>query len=103
MPLTDDAPTLSIGALSVDASHGLWVGTGEHNVNSDSYTGVGVLYRAAGSSRFVRVGGDELQNTTVGKLVFDNGYVLAATNHGVYRHPAGSTSGAWTPVLKQGI
>src|SRR5262249_36835289 len=26
-PLTDDAPTLSTGALLVDSSHGLWVGT----------------------------------------------------------------------------
>jgi hypothetical protein len=28
-PLTDDSPTLSIGALAVDPGHGLWVGTGE--------------------------------------------------------------------------
>ncbi|TMM21018.1 MAG: glycosyl hydrolase, partial [Actinobacteria bacterium] len=30
-PLTDDAPTLSVGALAIDPSHGLWVGTGEAN------------------------------------------------------------------------
>src|SRR6266700_933963 len=45
-PLTDDAPTLSTGALLVDPSHGLWVGTGEGNTNSDSYAGTGVLYSA---------------------------------------------------------
>src|SRR5918911_1048050 len=70
-PLTDDAPTLSIGALGVDTSHGLWVGTGEANTNSDSYSGVGVLYKAAGSRTFARVGGAELQGTTIGRIVFD--------------------------------
>src|SRR5439155_13191374 len=81
-PLTDDGPSLSIGALGVDSSHGLWVGTGEANTNSDSYLGVGVLYKASGSSTFVRVGGDELQNTTISTLAFDNGSVLAATDRG---------------------
>src|SRR5205823_6576287 len=50
--LTDDAPTLSVGALAVDSAHGLWVGTGEANTSSDSYAGIGVLYKAAGSSTF---------------------------------------------------
>jgi hypothetical protein len=102
-PLTDDAPTLSIGALAVDSNHGLWVGTGEANTNSDSYAGIGVLYKASGSSTFVRVGGDELNNHTIGKIVFDNGYALAATSAGLYRHSTSSTSGAWAPVLKQNI
>jgi hypothetical protein len=102
-PLTDDGPSLSIGALGVDGNHGLWVGTGEANTNSDSYLGVGVLYKASGSSTFVRVGGDELQNTTISRLAFDNGYVLAATDKGLWRHSVSTTSGAWTPVLKQGI
>ena len=102
-PLTDDAPTLSVGALAVDSSHGLWVGTGEANTSSDSYAGVGVLFKAARSSTFVRVGGDELQNVTIGRLVFDNGYVLAATSKGLYRHLVSRTTGAWTPVLKQNV
>src|SRR5439155_24038283 len=102
-PLTDDAPTLSVGALAVDSAHGLWVGTGEANTSSDSYAGIGVLYKAAGSSTFVRVGGDELQNTTIGRIVFANGYALAATSRGLYRHSVSTTSGAWTPVLKQNI
>ena len=103
-PLTDDAPTLSVGALAVDASHGLWVGTGESNVNSDSYSGIGVLYRsAARHANFVRVGGDELQNDTIGRLVFSNGYVFAATNRGLWRHAVSTTSGAWQPVLAPGI
>src|SRR5207247_7053878 len=59
-PLTDDAPTLSIGALAVDSSRGLWVGTGEFNTSADSYSGIGVLYKSVKSSTFVRVGGNEL-------------------------------------------
>ena len=102
-PLTDDAPTLSVGALAVDAAHGLWVGTGEANTNSDSYSGIGVLYKAAGSSTFTRVGGSELQNMTIGRIVFDNGYALAATSRGLYRHSTSTTSGAWQAVLKSGI
>ena len=102
-PLTDDAPSLSVGALGVDANHGLWVGAGEANTNSDSYLGVGVLYKATNSSTFVRVGGDELQNTTISRLAFDNGYVLAATDKGLWRHSVSTTSGAWTPVLAPGV
>ena len=102
-PLTDDAPTLSTGALLVDPSHGLWVGTGEGNTNSDSYAGIGVLYSADGGATFSRVGGDELNNHTIGRLAFDNGFVLAATSRGLYRHSATTTSGAWTPVLKEGL
>ena len=99
-PLLDDSPTLSIGAVSVDASHGLWVGTGEANTSSDSYAGIGILYSGDGGANFARVGGGELQNTLVGKIIFVNGWALAATSKGLYRHPANTTSGAWTPVLK---
>lgn len=102
-PLTDDAPTLSVGALAVDSSHGLWVGTGEANTNSDSYSGTGVLYKAARSSTFVRVGGAELDNATIGRIVFDNGYALIATSRGLFRHSVSTTSGAWQPVLKNGL
>ncbi len=87
-PLTDDAPTLSIGALAVDPGHGLWVGTGEANTNSDSYAGVGVLFSSNGGANFSRVGGDELNNHTVGRLVYDNGSILAATSRGLFRHSA---------------
>jgi hypothetical protein len=102
-PLTDDAPTLSIGALGVDNRHGLWVGTGEANTNSDAYAGVGVLYKPSGSSTFVRVGGTELQGSTIGRIVFDAGYVLAATSKGLFRHSVTTTSGGWTPVLAPGV
>jgi hypothetical protein len=102
-PLTDDAPTLSTGALAVDSSHGLWVGTGEANTSSDSYSGIGVLHKSATSSTFVRVGGDELNNHTISRIVIDNGAVLVATNRGLYRHSITPSSDPWTPVLKQNV
>jgi hypothetical protein len=99
-PLLDDSPTLSIGAVSVDSSHGLWVGTGEANTSSDSYAGIGILYSGDGGANFTRVGGDELQNALVQKIIFRGGWALAAMSTGLYRHPANTTSGAWTAVLK---
>jgi len=102
-PLTDDAPTLSVGALLVDPSHGLWVGTGEANTSADSYAGTGVLYSNDGGATFSRVGGDELNNHTIGRLAYTNGAVLAATSRGLYSHSATTTSGAWTPVLAAGV
>ena len=104
-PLTDDAPTLSIGALAVDTSHGLWVGTGEANASADSYAGIGVLYSGDGGANFSRVGGNELDNHTISRLVYTNGAILAATSQGLYRHSAAPAtfSQAWTPVLKEGV
>jgi hypothetical protein len=101
-PLLDDSPTLSIGAVAVDANHGLWVGTGEANTNGDSYAGIGILFSADGGATFDRVGGEELQNSLVARIVMDGGYVLAATSTGLYRHPVGTTAGAWNAALKPG-
>jgi hypothetical protein len=102
-PLTDDGPTLSIGALAVTPDHTLFVGTGEANTNSDSYAGIGVLRSTDGGATFVRVGADELNNHTVSRLVVDNGSVLAATSRGLFRHSATTATGAWTPVLAAGV
>ena len=99
-PLLDDSPTLSIGAVSIDSNHGLWVGTGEANTSSDSYAGTGVLWSGDGGANFTRVGGDELQNALVQKIIFVNGWAFAATSTGLYRHADNTTAGAWTPVLK---
>ncbi|MCW2691966.1 MAG: hypothetical protein JWM67_570 [Mycobacterium sp.] len=104
-PLTDDAPTLSIGALAVDpADHSLWVGTGEANTNADSYLGTGVyrldlqtgqLQLTAGS----QVGGSALLNHQVYAIRFDGaGGVYAATDRGLYRTTSGG-GGTWTRAL----
>ncbi len=101
-PLTDDAPTLSTGALAVNpADHSLWVGTGEANTSSDSYAGIGVLRSADGGATFTRVGGDELFNHLIGRLTFDGqGNVFAATSMGLYKRSATDLTSSWTRVLK---
>ena len=87
-PLLDDAPTLSIGAVSVNpADHSIWVGTGEANTSSDSYAGIGVLRSTDGGATWSLVGGSELENHLIGRLVFDGqGNVFAATSQGLYEH-----------------
>jgi hypothetical protein len=102
VPLLDDAPTLSIGALAVNPDdHAIWAGTGEANTSSDSYSGIGVLRSTDGGATWFRVGGEELQNHLIGRLVFDGqGNVYAATSMGLYRHSADTAAGAWTLLLK---
>jgi hypothetical protein len=103
-PLTDDGPTLSIGSLLVDDHHGLWVGTGEANVSSDSYAGTGVLYSNDGGANFTHVGATEdLFNHTIGRLALGNGLVFAATSQGLYSHDATPSTDAWTALIKAGV
>ena len=101
-PLLDDSPTLSIGGcVRSTPVTGSWVGTGEANTSSDSYAGIGILYSGDGGANFTRVGGEELQNSLVGKIIFKNGWAFAAKSTGLYRHPVNSTSGAYRlAVLK---
>lgn len=97
----DRQATLSIGALLTTPGHALWVGTGEANTNSDSYRGVGVLRSTDRGRSFRRVGGNQLLNSQIFRLVDDHhGYVYAATSRGLWRHRSGTTRGAWTLVLK---
>src|SRR5207302_11301426 len=67
-PLTDDAPTLSVGALAVDPSHGLWLRTREANTSGDSYAGIGDLYSGDGGAPHSRAGGNELHNHPIRRL-----------------------------------
>jgi len=99
-PISDALPTLSTGDLQYDAaSNTLWYATGEANTGGSSYTGTGV-YRLVNPSAnsftpATRVGGTELESTTINKLRFDgSGKVFAATSRGIWSH---STTGneAW--------
>ena len=104
-PLTDGLPTLSTGALALADDGSLWLATGEANTGATSYVGSGV-YRLASPTKGVfttasRVGGSELESTTIGKVRFDgNGNVYAATSRGLYKHSATATSGSWALVLQ---
>ena len=102
IPLTDGLPTLSVGWLELAPDGALWLGTGEANTGATAYVGTGV-YRLAnpGTGVFtaaMRVGGIELESTTIGKLRFDSiGHVYAATSRGIWRHSSvGSMTSGWT-------
>jgi photosystem II stability/assembly factor-like uncharacterized protein len=101
-PLTDAQPTLAVGALAVNPSdHSLWLGTGEANVNFDGYAGIGVLRSTDGGRSWNRVGGSQLENHTIMRLVFDGaGNVYAATAYGLYRRSASNFTAPWQLVLK---
>ena len=97
--------TESIGALWVDPrDHSLWVGTGEANTSSDSYSGQGVYRSTDHGATFRRVGGAELQNALVFTVTASDRYIFAATSRGLWRRDRGGRGGggsaAWTLVLK---
>jgi len=103
-PLTDGLPTLSVGDLRLAPDGALWLATGEANTGATSYVGSGV-YRLTNPQTGVfttatRVGGSELESTTIGKLRFDPiGSVYAATSRGVWKHASATANGAWSRVL----
>src|SRR5919199_2776751 len=100
-PIADALPSLSSGDLELNPTDGsLWYATGEANTGSTSYVGSGV-YRLANSvtgkfSTTDRVGGSELESTTINSLRFANGRVWAATLRGIWYHSSTTTSGPWT-------
>jgi len=100
-PIADSLPSLSSGDLQLAGDGSLWFATGESNTGATSYVGAGV-YRLGNptSGSFAptdRVGGKELESTTVGRVRWGGGStVFAATNRGIWYHAAGSKSGAWT-------
>ncbi|WP_109002421.1 glycosyl hydrolase [Streptomyces rishiriensis] len=98
-PISDSLPSQSTGALALDGSGRLWLGTGEATTNADAYLGSGVYvlsdpHRGAFSPRS-RVGGDELESTTIHELRFGGGKVWAATSAGVWSHSTKTPRGAW--------
>ncbi|MFG2789705.1 glycosyl hydrolase [Streptomyces sp. NPDC048419] len=98
-PISDSLSSQATGALAVDGGGRLWLGTGEANTNADAYLGSGVYvlagpHHGAFSSRS-RVGGDQLESTTIRQLRFGGGKVWAATSEGVWSHSTKKLSGAW--------
>lgn len=103
-PIADTLPSLSSGDLQLDPSDGsLWYATGEANTGGTSYVGTGV-YRitnpATGSfTPASRVGGDELESTTINAVRFAPNRVWVATLRGIWWHARGTNTGAWTRVF----
>ncbi|GHJ42158.1 glycosyl hydrolase [Streptomyces sp. TS71-3] len=98
-PISDDLPTQATGALALDGTGRLWLGTGEATTNADAYLGSGVYVlpdpRHGTFSPRTRVGGDELESTTIHELRFGAGKVWAATSEGVWSHSTKDLSGHW--------
>ncbi|MCW2817304.1 MAG: glycosyl hydrolase [Marmoricola sp.] len=100
VPIADGVPSQSGGALVLAGDGSLWYATGEANTGGTSFAGSGV-YRLADprTGAFAasdRVGGQELESTTIGRLRFGGGRVYAATNRGIWSHSATTSSGDWT-------
>src|SRR3954452_16716118 len=97
--ISDRLPSQSTGALALDGAGRLWLGTGEANTNADAYLGSGVYvlthpHHGTFSTRS-RVGGDELESTTIRQLRFGGGKVWAATSEGVWSHSTKTLKGHW--------
>lgn len=101
-PVSNGLPRLPVGALATNPSDGsVWVGTGEANNASENQYGVGTYRLARGSSTWTQVGGSELDGAGTYRISWINGYVYAATSHGLYRRSASAPNSAhWQVVLK---
>ena len=97
--ISDKLPSAATGDLELDAKGRLWYATGEANTASDTFTGDGVYVLrdpARGSfSPSDRVGGSELDSTSIRKLRIIGNTVWAATTHGVWTHSVDNLSGPW--------
>ncbi|MEV4756259.1 glycosyl hydrolase [Micromonospora sp. NPDC049559] len=97
--IADGLPTLSSGDLQLDAKGRLWYATGEANTGATSFVGTGVyLLTDPAHGTFSpgdRVGGTELESTTINALRFAGDTVWAATNRGVFTHSIVTRAGPW--------
>jgi hypothetical protein len=88
-----------VGDLRLDGKGRLWYATGEANTSATSFVGAGVFVlndpRHGQFSAAGRVGGTELESTTIRALRFGGDKVWAATSRGVWSHSTTNLSGAW--------
>ncbi|MHA6758079.1 WD40/YVTN/BNR-like repeat-containing protein [Streptacidiphilus sp. PAMC 29251] len=98
-PISDGLSAQSTGALALDSKDRLWLGTGEATTNADAYLGSGVYLldhpeHGSFTSRD-RVGGTELQSTSIHELRFSGSTVWAATSEGLWSHSTAHLNGPW--------
>ncbi|MGW2722091.1 glycosyl hydrolase [Streptomyces sp. NPDC001492] len=97
--ISDGLPALSTGDLQLDGRGRLWYATGEANTSATSFLGTGVYVlddpRKGSFSPDDRVGGDELESTSINALRFGGGKVWAATTEGVWSHSTKTLKGHW--------
>ena len=97
--MADDLPSLSSGFLTLAGDQSLWYASGEATTAADSHEGAGVFrVEHPKTDNFTlnsRVGGQELESATIGRIRFGGSRVWAATNRGVWWHNASTNSGDW--------
>ncbi|MEV6941962.1 glycosyl hydrolase [Streptomyces sp. NPDC051172] len=97
--ISDGLPALSTGDLQLDGRGRLWYATGEANTSATSFLGTGVYVladpRKGSFGPDDRVGGDELESTSVNALRFAGDKVWAATTEGVWSHSTKTLKGHW--------
>ncbi|MFE9093084.1 glycosyl hydrolase [Streptomyces sp. NPDC007264] len=97
--ISDGLPALSTGDLQLDPRGRLWYATGEANTSATAFLGTGVyVLDDPRHGRFAerdRVGGDELESTSINALRFGGDTVWAATTHGVWSHSTKTLKGPW--------
>ncbi len=101
-PLTDDQPSLALGALAFDPNNPnvIYAGTGEQNFSLDSYEGNGVLKSVNGGVTWSVLGAATFARQTIGRIAVspaNSQVALAAASNGLYRSANGGTT--WTSVL----
>jgi hypothetical protein len=98
-PISEALPAASTGDLELDAAGRLWYATGEANTASDTFTGSGVYVLAhPQNGKFSardRVGGTELQSTSIRKIRFIGDRVYAATTRGLWSHSLNDLDAPW--------
>jgi hypothetical protein len=99
-PIADSLPTLSSGDLQLASDGSLWYASGEANTGGTSFVGSGV-YRLANPATGTfspadRVGGTELESTTINSIRFTGTKVWVATLRGVWSHALGNYPAPWT-------
>lgn len=98
-PISDKLPAASTGDLKLDAQGRLWYATGEAGTSADAITGSGVyVLRDPEHGTFSprdRVGGSELESTSIRKLEIIGDTVWAATTRGVWTHSVKDLRGPW--------
>ena len=98
-PISDALPAQATGALALDGGGRLWLGTGESTTNADAYLGSGVYVldrpHSGTFTKADRVGGGELDGTSIHTLRFGGDKVWASTTRGVWSHSTKDLRGPW--------
>jgi len=92
-PISDQLPSLAIGALALDAAtHTLFAGTGEANVGQDNFAGTGIYRTRDDGATWERVTKNIADASAVSRIEIAGGRIFVATNKGLYRSTDGGDS-----------